>query len=237
MIVDSGGHFLAQREHPALALVRAELADNALVLCAPGREPLTLSHDARYGAAREVMVWRSRVRGFDVGDAAAQWLSAHLATTVRLVRFDRSQPRRCNEEYAGDSGAHTLFSDGYPILVIGSASLEALNERLAERGELPVPMNRFRPNVVLDGLDAHAEDHLDTISVGPVVLRLVKPCTRCQVTTTDQETGEVGLEPLRTLAGYRTDDRWGGVTFGMNAIVEREGDLAVGDRAEVNYRF
>jgi uncharacterized protein YcbX len=135
------------------------------------------------------------------------------------VRFDRSRPRPCNPDYVGASGATTLFSDGYPVLVIGAASLADLNRRLAQRGLPAAPMDRFRPNVVLSGLEPHEEDHVDTVAAGTVTLKLVKPCTRCAITTTDQATAERGLEPLRTLAGYRTDDRLGGVTFGMNAIV------------------
>lgn len=237
MVVDRDGRFLTQREHPALALVRTELRDEALTLRADGASPLRIPLEARERASSEVVVWRSRVRGFDEGPIAGDWLSARLGAAVRLVRFDRSLPRPCNEAYAGDSGAHTLFADGYPLLVVGSASLDELNARLDERGAPSLPMDRFRPNLVLDGLDAHAEDHLDTITIAAVTLRLVKPCTRCQVTTTDQATGAVGVEPLRTLAGYRTDDRFGGVTFGMNAIVVGEGAIAVGDAARVEYRF
>ena len=162
-----------------------------------------------------------------------------VAADVRLVRFDRSHKRACNPEFAGDSGAHTFFSDGYPILVIGAASLAELNDRLTARGQPPIPMNRFRPNVVLQGLPAYAEDHLDTIAAGDVVLRCVKPCVRCQVTTTDQDLAQVGMEPLRTLGEYRMSERLGGVTFGMNAIViaGAGNGLASGAPATVDYRF
>jgi hypothetical protein len=192
---------------------------------------------ARAAAPREVVVWRSHVRGHDEGDEAAAWLSAHLARDVRLVRFDRARRRECNREYAGDSGAHTLFADGYPVLVIGSASLTDLNERLAHKGEAALPMNRFRPNVVIDGLEPYDEDHVDTLTIGAVTLRLVKPCTRCQVTTTDQATAKVGVEPLPTLAGYRHLARLDGVAFGMNAVVMAGGEVRAGAAAEVSYRF
>lgn len=237
MVVDPDGRFVTQREVPALALARVEVAAGTLRLAAPGRDPIAIARAAPGRAIRDVVVWDSRVRGADAGDAAAAWLSAHLARPVRLVRFDPSLPRRCYPEYAGDSGAHTLFADGYPVLVIGAASLAELNARLEARGARPMPMNRFRPNVVLEGLDAHAEDHAGTIAIGDVVLRPVKPCVRCQVTVTNQDTGDVGIEPLRTLAAYRMDERYGGVTFGMNAIVEREGALAVGAAAKVELRF
>jgi hypothetical protein len=191
------------------------------------------------GATQDVVVWGSTVRAHDMGDAAADWLSRWLRADVRLVRFDATQQRPCNPEFVGDSDAHTAFADGYPILVIGEASLAELNRRLAATGENPLPMNRFRPNVVLAGLDAHDEDHLETIEADGVRLRLVKPCTRCRITTTDQDSAQVGVEPLRTLGGYRNDDRLGGVTFGMNAIVESGAgrDLVVGSAATCAYRF
>jgi len=158
---------------------------------------------------------------------------------VRLVGFDDALPRRCNPDYAGDSGATTLFSDGYPLLVVGEASLDDLNARLADRGLREVPMNRFRPNLVVAGLPAFDEDHVESLACGNVVLKLVKRCTRCEVTTTDQATGHRLEEPLRTLSTYRRDDRLAGVTFGMNAIVVRGAGatLAVGDAMEATYRF
>src|SRR5262249_27046852 len=187
--------------------------------------------------SRDVVVWRSDVRGIDAGDAAAAWLSDWLAREVRLVRFDRSVTRLCNPDYAVDSGAHTMFADGYPVLVANMSSLADLNDRLAQRGHAPLPMNRFRPNVVLDDLPAFAEDHIDPIAIGDLVLRVVKPCTRCQVTTTNQDTAKVGIEPLRTLGEYRMDTRLDGVTFATNAIVVHGGKVSKGDRVAVEYRF
>lgn len=237
MIVDGHGRFVTQREYPQLALVATSAGAGAVTLTAPGRAPLLIDAICA-GTMREVVVWRSTVRAFDAGDPAAAWLSAHLGADVRLVRFDRGATRPCNPDYAGDSGAHTLFADGYPLLVAGAASLADLNARVSARGLPPLPMNRFRPNVVLAGLPAYDEDHLDTIAVGGVVLRCVKPCTRCRVTTTDQATAQIGEEPLRTLAGYRMDARFDGVTFGVNAIVVA-GDRgsSSGTPAEVTYRF
>ena len=130
-------------------------------------------------------------------------------------------------------------ADGYPILVIGAASLDDLNARLAAKGASALPMNRFRPNVVVTGLPPYEEDHLDTLTSGEVTLRLVKPCTRCQVTTTDQATARVGIEPLPTLSTYRRNDALAGVTFGMNAIVVAGAgrSLAVDAPVAVEYRF
>ncbi len=237
MVVDGAGRFVTQREFPRLALVAVAARAGKLTLSAPGATPLALDPAAQAHAARPVTVWASDVRGFDAGDAAAAWLSAHVGAGVRLVRFDRALPRPCNRDYVGDSGAHTLFADGYPVLVIGAASLADLDARMAAYGGAPLPMNRFRPNLVLAGLPPYEEDHLDTIAVGRVVLRCVKPCVRCGVTTTDQATGRVGSEPLRTLSGYRMSERHAGVTFGMNAVVVAPGTLAVGAAATVGYRF
>ena len=236
MLVDEAGTFLTQRELPRLALVSVQVGRDSLRLAAPYMRacdvPLTDG-----GEARDVVVWRSAVRGIDAGDAVAAWLSDWLAREVRLLRFDRSVARYCNPEYAGDSKAHTMFADGYPVLVTTRASLADLNDRLVGRGSEPLPMTRFRPNIVLDGLPPYAEDHLDTIAIGDVLLRCVKPCVRCQVTTTDQETAKVGIEPLRTLGEYRMDARLGGVTFAMNAIVSHGGTIKTGDAAAVEYRF
>jgi uncharacterized protein YcbX len=235
MVVDPRGRFVTQREAPELALVEAVVRDARLELLVPGHAPVAPGT----GAECDVQVWGARVGGIDAGDDCASALSVHLGREVRMVRFDDRQPRPCNPDYVGAAGATTLFTDGYPILVIGRASLDDLNARLAANGFPAVPVNRFRPNVVLDGLDPYDEDHLDTITAGSVTLRLVKPCTRCEITTTDQETARRNLEPLRTLATYRRDDRLAGVTFGMNAIVVA-GDgatLGVGDKADVVFRF
>jgi uncharacterized protein YcbX len=238
MVVDVDGRFLTQRELPRLALVAIEVTPRGLRLGAPHMRPLDVPF-ATGIASHDVVVWRTTVLGSDCGDVAAKWMSDWLASDVRLVRFDRARKRECNRDFAGDSGAHTMFADGYPMLVANSASLRELNERLAARGHAAVPMNRFRPNVVIDGLPAFDEDHIDTIDIDGTVLRLVKPCVRCRVTTTDQATGRVGIEPLPTLGEFRMDQKLDGVTFGVNAIVV-EGvsrTLSVGDTASVDYRF
>ncbi len=219
MVVDPDGTFVTQREYPRLALVGTSVESGALVLTAAGKTPLPVSLDAHRIETREVVVWKSRVAAFDEGDAAARWLSSVLGADVRLVRFDPSHERLCNPVFAGDSGAHTAFADGYPVLVIGEASLAELNGRLAARGTPALPMNRFRPNIVLSGLEPFDEDHFDVLVASGVTMKLVKPCTRCRITTTDQRSAAVGAEPLETLGGYRMNERLGGVAFGMNAIV------------------
>ena len=239
MIVAPDGRFVTQRDDPRLALIGTSLAPGALVLSAAGVAPLAVSLESRGGTAREVTVWNSRVPARDAGDAAAGWLAAVLGADLRLVRFDPAHRRPCNPDYAGDSGAHTAFADGYPLLVIAEASLADLNLRLAAKGVPVLPMNRFRPNLVLTGLEPYDEDHIDTLVTDGVTMKLVKPCARCAITTIDQDSGQVGQEPLATLAGYRTDVRLAGVTFGMNAIVVAgEGrDVSVGDGVEAHFAF
>lgn len=234
LIVDADGRFVTQREVPRLALILAAVTDTALRLDAPGMPTLQVALDAR-GPFMSVTVFRDTFDAIDQGASAAQWLSAYVGQALRLVRFDASVRRYCNKAYAGETGAHTAFADGYPILVIGDASLADLNHRL----DAPLPMNRFRPNIVLSGVDAYDEDHIDSIACGTVTLKLVKPCVRCQITTTDQATASVGIEPLPTLGTYRRNDTLGGVTFGMNAIVAAGvgARVNVGDALTYAFRF
>ena len=239
MVVSAAGRFLSQREHPRLALVEVAFSGEGGVaremrLSAPGMPPLTVPlGEAGRAPALEVEVWGDRVRAFDQGPDAADWLYAWLGLEARLVRFDPAVQRACRPVAGDDPGAHTRFADAYPLLVVGEASLEDLNRRL----DAPLPMNRFRPNLVIRGLPAYEEDFLDTLDGEGFRLRLVKPCTRCQVTATDQDDARVGREPLVTLSRYRNNPDLGGVTFGMNAIVLGEGRLARGQRLAAAYRF
>jgi uncharacterized protein YcbX len=227
MIVGADGRFLTQRDLPRMALIDAQVDDRALTLTAPGMDDLVVPLDLA-GRAVPVTIWRDALTARDQGDAPARILSGWLERPARLVRFDPDVRRPCNPQYAGP-GMHHAFADGYPVLVIAEASLEDLNTRLLQ----PLPMNRFRPNIVLSGIDAYDEDHISEIAIGAATLRLVKPCARCRITTTDQATAEVGDEPLATLATYRHDARVDGVTFGVNAtIVTGVGEpIAVGNAA------
>ena len=165
--------------------------------------------------------------------------AAHLGEPLRLVRFDPAQPRLCNPDFAGDSGAHTRFADGYPVLVIGAQSLADLNARLAAKGADALAMDRFRPNVVVEGLEAFDEDHLATLAIGDVTLKMVKACIRCEVPTIDPRTAIAGVEPLVTLSTYRQHATLDGIAFGMNAIVATGagGTLAVGDTVTPTFAF
>jgi hypothetical protein len=215
MIVTPDGRFTTQRERPRLALVETRLTPGALVLSAAGHGSVAVpfEHD---GAPLEVTVWRDRCRAHDQGEDAARWLSAFAGCELRLVRFDPSHRRPSDPAWTGGLEALARFSDGFALLAIARASLADLNTRLAT----PLPMNRFRPNLVLDGLPPYGEDRLEDLVAGNARLRRAKPCARCVVTTTDQSTGERdGEEPLRTLKSYRWDPALKGITFGQNLIV------------------
>ena len=243
MVVDADGRLFTQRQDPRMALIRPTLAGDALLLDAPGMPTLHLPFDAP-GPARRVQVWSDDVSGIDLGDAASQWLADVLQAKLRLVRFDTSQPRTVDPRWTGEHRAHTMFADGYPFLVASTAGIEELNRRLAERGLPAVGVERFRPNLVIDGLDPHGEEFLDELRFdtpqGPVVVKLVKPCVRCTIPSVDPATGVQGHEPGDTLSSYRADARMnGGITFGMNAILlEGTGlTLAEGMEGEATIAF
>lgn len=244
MVVDEHGEMLTQRECPRLALVQPTLRDHDLQLRAPGMLALHVWLDRVEGACR-VRVWDDEVAAWDMGPLAAQWFSDFLGRPkLRLVRFDLdAAPRLAERRWCGDIEAPTVFADGFPLLVTSTGSLAELNRRLGESGQPPVTMERFRPNLVLDGLPhPHDEDMLDTLEIespeGPVVLRLVKPCVRCSIPDVDPATGESNQPVGRTLAAYRSNPRMGGgLTFGMNAIIVSGVDhmLAVGARVRASF--
>jgi uncharacterized protein YcbX len=243
MVVDETGEFVSQRELPKLALVRPTLRLNDLVLRAPGMLALHLALDAIERETR-VRVWNDDLAAGDMGDLAAQWFSDFLGRRVRLARFDPEVQRVSDPRWTGETRALTAFADGFALLVVSSASIDALNARLKARGAAPVQSDRFRPNLVLDGLQAHEEDWIDRITLdgpdGPVVLRLVKPCSRCSIPDVDPERGEPDHAVGAELAAYRADARMNGqITFGMNAVVEDgiERRLGVGACGRATIRF
>ncbi len=216
MLVRPTGRFVTQRDFPRLALIATELNAEHLTVRAPNHASLQLPLQSN-GEPRSVVVWRDPVRGLDCGDDAAAWFTSVVGEPLRLVAFDASTPRYSSRDFTGEVVASTEFSDGYAVLVIAEASLADLNARLPSA---PLPMNRFRPNIVLRDAPAYAEDELRDFAIGSVSMRGVKACVRCVVTTTNQDTAEVGgEEPLRTLKSYRFDRALLGVTFGQNAIV------------------
>lgn len=221
MVVDGEGGFLSQRSQPRLARVRTAVAEGRLVLSAAGhgRVEAALDHD---GPARRVTVWHDVVEAVSAGAEAAAWLSDLLEVPCELVRMPSATVRPVEPGRVGP-GHRVGFADAYPLLLLSEASLEDLNRRL----ERPVPMDRFRPNIVVGGCEPYAEDGWASITVAGIELVVAKPCARCVVVTTDQATGERSAEPLRTLASYRRGE--GGVLFGQNLVHLGRGEIAVGD--------
>ena len=227
MLVDPAGVFVTQREAPRMALVQPRLKTHDMVLRAPGMLALHIALDAVEKPVR-VHICDDEVAAFDMGDLAAQWFSDFLGRPLRMVRFNPEHKRLSDRQWTGDIEAENAFTDGFSLLVASTASLAELNRRLLAAGEAPVTLARFRPNIVLDGLDAHGEDHLDEITFdgadGPVRLKLVKPCTRCPIpdiqTDLDAGTAVPGHAVGEALRRYRADARVGGaITFGMNAVI------------------
>jgi uncharacterized protein YcbX len=226
MIVRPDGRFLTQRELPALARVATDLSGpdaDLLELAAEGHGAVQvpINRSGRRGAPFEVEVWGDRVRAETVDGKIDRWLSAFAGEPLRLVHFPPEARRATDARYA--DGFETQFADGYPALLIGEASLAQLNARLAE----PVSMLRFRPNLVVAGSEAFAEDGWRDLTVGEAALRVVKPCARCVIVTNDPHTGARTPEPLRTLASFRKQGQ--AVMFGQNAVVTRAGWLRIGD--------
>ncbi|MEP7057760.1 MAG: MOSC N-terminal beta barrel domain-containing protein [Caldimonas sp.] len=243
MLVDATGEFVTQRQLPRMALVRPTLKTYEMVLRAPGMLALHIALDTVEKPA-SARLWGETVAAYDMGDLAARWFSDFLGSELRMVRFDPEQKRLSERRWTGEVQAENAFQDGFPLLVASSASLAEVNRRLVAAGEAAVTMARFRPNLVVDGLDAHGEDALDEIvfatDAGPIRLKLVKPCARCPIPDVDPATGEAGHAVGAVLAGYRADPRAGGqVTFGMNAIVVDgiERSLRVGVNGRASYRF
>jgi uncharacterized protein YcbX len=231
MAIAPDGRFRSQRRHPVLATVRPRMLDGGarLALSAPGVEDLELVVD-RDGPRHEVSVFAWDGAGTDQGDEAADWFSTVLGEPSRLVGVPPEHRRVSTGRTPGTAG----FADGHAVLIAGRSSLDLLNERIAAAGGEAVPMDRFRPNIVVGGWpEPHTEDAVRTMTAGGAEFGFAKVCVRCTVPMVDQEAGtRAGFEPIRTLAGYRRTEE-GGVTFGMKAAVTRSGPLAVGDEVVV----
>lgn len=227
MLVDDSGCFITQRTHPRMALIVPQLVDDSLLLTAPDREPLYVPRPDD-GKRHRVTIWSDDCDAVDQGDAVARWLSGFLGESCRLVRMVEDYVRLVDRDYAVSESDEVGFADGYPFLLTTEESLAELNRRM----DAPLPMNRFRPSIVLSGAEPFAEDGWRTIRVGAITFSVVKPCARCVVTTTDQFTAERGKEPLTTLATFRKV-RGKGVMFGQNLIHHSSGTLRVGDAVEL----
>ena len=241
MLVTRDGQFLTQREFPRLALVTPRIDGDALDVAAPGMPLLRLPLAHAAGAPTvAVQIWDDHIDAADCGDAAAAWFSTALGAACRLVRFRPNTQRPTSTKWTGGAPSATRFADGYPILLIGQASLDDLNAKLGSAGRAALPMNRFRPNLVVEGLGAFEEDVLALLSTGELARRPVKPCARCPIPAIDQATGEVGPDPLDILQSYRAKPRMeGAVCMGMNCIVSAGAGrtLHVGQELEVTLDF
>lgn len=234
LAVDAVGVFLTQRSHPHMATMNAALSPNGLKISADGFGEFEIAEPS--GAARRrVVVWNAEIDAAATSSAASAFLSDLIGEEAHLVFMDE-RALRLKASIWTPSPVPVSFADAFPILATTTGSLRALNEDIARRGGAPVPMARFRPNVVIDCDEPWAEDRWGQLKIGDVVLDLVKPSDRCIVTTTDQRTGErKGKEPLAALARIHpsTDPRINGVIFGENAAPRALGEIAVGDEVVI----
>lgn len=234
MVVDDQGQFMTQREHPRLALVCPQIFADKLVLSAPGKQDMHIEFNVDRRSLH-VKIWGDEISAFDMGDEVALWFTQFLSltgfsnpppmtTSYRLVRFNPAYRRVSSLQWTKGIQALNRFSDGFPLLLLSEASQAQLNERLVAAGHASVSIERFRPNVVLSGLQAHDEDFLNVLhveaGVEEVLLKPVKPCPRCPVPNIDPLTAQISPYVVDVLQTYRKDDRVGGaLTFGMNVIV------------------
>ncbi|MGH3088365.1 MAG: MOSC domain-containing protein [Rubrobacteraceae bacterium] len=224
MLVDEENVFLSQRELPKMSLIKPEINEDHLSITAPDMPRLEVPFEPE-GSRALARVWRDLVEVVPVGTDADRWFSEFLGTGCRLVNFPDDSIRRVDQDFANPED-HVHLADGFPFLLISEESLENLNERL----EHPLPMNRFRPNLVVSGVEPFAEDGWKSVRIGELSFRVAKPCARCAITTVNQTTGDKGKEPLTTLAKFRNSPT--GVLFGQNLIHESPGSLRVGDAVE-----
>ena len=222
MLVSPQGDFLSQRKVPKMALIQPHFMDEQLVLSSKNQGDFSVP-SANPQHTMQVNIWGDSVTAQRVGKEADDWLSAVLGLACHLVYIPDDEVRQCDLEFA-KQGERTGFADGFPLLLISMASLDDLNSRL----ENPVEMRRFRPNIVVTGCDAFAEDDWQQFNIADLPMRGVKPCSRCILTTVNPATGErEGAEPLQTLMKYRKWDN--NVYFGQNVIHEKRGIISVGD--------
>ena len=244
MVVDAQGRFVTQRELPRMALVQPQIKTLEVVLRAPGMLALHLGINQVDAPAR-VQVWGDTVDAWDMGGVAAQWFSDFLGQPgLRLVRFDPEVRRLASARWTGDLAAPIEFADGFPVLVTSQASLAELNQRLHAAGQGAVGIERFRPNLVLAGVESHDEDLLNELTLhtaqGQEQQGLVKPCPRCPLPNVDPATGQSSPEVMDMLQTYRADHRLdGALTFGMNAVIVQGAGhtLRVGDAVSGDWKF
>lgn len=229
LVVDaSTNNFISQREIAKMCLIRPDLSQSGdeLTLSAPGMDAIKVPITKTCGQ-RRVTVWSKACKADDQGDPAAQWLSKFLDTDCRLVRMADEHKRQVDQRYAKRKSDQVGFADDFPILLISEESLVDLNTRLDEK----LPMNRFRPNIVVEGCNAFDEDKWNTVKIGDLLFDVVKPCARCVITTVDQANANKGPEPLKTLTAYRNSRNR--LLFGQNLVHHSPGTLRIGDTLAV----
>jgi uncharacterized protein YcbX len=229
MLVDDSGKFLTQREHPKLATLSAEVTGHGVRISGAG-EPIVVPKPGKDAERLPVTLWKQPIEGYAVWSEAQEWFTRFLGVPCKLV-YQGDLPRAASTQYAAE-GTLVSYADGFPLLIALTSSLEDLNRRMPKA----LPMNRFRPNIVISGAPAWAEDGWKKIRIAGVTLDIVKPCLRCVVTTTDQQTGaKEDNEPLNTLKSFRMLRQPGltGVVFGQNAVPATLGTIALGDKVEV----
>jgi uncharacterized protein YcbX len=233
MLVDEKNQFFTQREFPKMATLAVEILDEGLRVSENENNKILIPFETDSDETARVKIWRSSCRAKVYKDSVNEFFRDVLQTNCKLVLMPEETERKVNYFYAVHKDDHVSFADGYPFLLIGENSLADLNEKL----ENPVPMNRFRPNLVVKDSEAFSEDGWKKIKIGESVFHIVKPCARCVITTIEQEKGvKTGVEPLKTLASFRTPKRSikKKILFGQNLIVEKEGEtLRLGDKVEV----
>ena len=222
MLVDKAAQFLSQRKLPRMALIKTSLTGSHLILSATGVEDLSLSLTPSDGDIINSTIWGDQCDARSVSREADQWLSHFLNHDCRLVYQPDDMIRQVDPQY-GRHSDNVAFSDGFPLLIISENSLASLNREM----QLNLPMTRFRPNLVISGCPAYAEDSWREISIGNIDFRLPKPCSRCAIPTIDPETAQTGKEPLATLNRIRKWQK--NVYFGQNALHNQCGTLTVGD--------
>ncbi len=227
MLALPDGTFITQRKFPQMALISTSLNKGQLTLSKDGKKNHIVPEISANAEIMTVTIWRDIVTAQRVGRESDLWLSDALGFECHLVYIDESEVRQCSLDYA-DEGDRTGFADAFPLLVISEESLNDLNNKLESNDKSPVSMTRFRPNIVVSGCEAFAEDTWKAVTMGGIAMRGIKLCDRCILTTVDPATGErAGKEPLKTLSEYRKWDN--NVYFGMNIIHEQQGELKVGD--------
>lgn len=226
MVIDADGEMITQRSAPILSQVKPALAPTALSLTAPRKAALKIPLSGGEQSRTRAVVWKFETEADDMGDDAAHWFSELLGKPARLVRWAEDQLRSTSKRHT-QIDSQVGFADGYPALLLSEASLADLNGRL----DAKVGMDRFRPNIVVTGCPAFAEDSWQTVQLGNLTLDVVKPCDRCEIIGVNQQTAETSREPLRTLADYRRDGNK--VLFGQNCVHHDWGSVRVGDPVEI----